>query len=142
MERDYLQSNQCRLSTTKEEFLKANFAFVAAKGSPLASIFNRKLDFQNFICIHIDDWLIYMYCLQRIMMMSESGLIQHWKEIHWPNIKKCKQAQRIQMRANSEPKKLSLKDLQGSFFIWSIGSSLALVTFSIEFIMARKSLDH
>ncbi len=70
--------------------------------------------------------------------MSENGLIQHWKQIHWPNIKKCKQAQRIQMRANSEPKKLSLKDLQGSFFILSIGSSLAVIAFSIELIMGRK----
>ena len=42
MERDYLESNQCRLSTTKEEFFKSKFAFIAAKGSPLASVFNRK----------------------------------------------------------------------------------------------------
>ncbi len=69
--------------------------------------------------------------------MSESGLIQHWKQIHWPDIKKCKHAQRIQMRTNREPKKLSLKDLQGSFFIWSTGFILALVAFLTELISAR-----
>ena len=68
--------------------------------------------------------------------MSESGLIQHWKQIHWPDIKKCKHAHQIQMRTTSEPKKLSLKDLQGSFLIWSTGCILALVAFLTELIIA------
>jgi len=42
MKQDFLKSGKCRLSTSKEEFYSGNIAFVAAKGSPLASIFNRK----------------------------------------------------------------------------------------------------
>ena len=72
------------------------------------------------------------------MMMLESGLIQHWKHIYWPDTRKCKHAQqRIQTRTSSEPKKLSLKDLQGSFLIWSTGLFLAVVAFLIELIIAR-----
>jgi len=72
-------------------------------------------------------------------MMSESGLIQHWKQIHWPNNKQCKDTQRnvLGRRTKIGPKKLSLKDLQSSFFIWSIGGLLALMTFFIELILAR-----
>ena len=82
---------------------------------------------------------ICLYLNKRLMMMLESGLIQHWKHIYWPDTKKCKHAQqRIQMmRTNSEPKKLSLKDLQGSFLIWSNGLFLAVVAFLIELIIAR-----
>lgn len=69
--------------------------------------------------------------------MSESGLIQHWKRIHWPKIEKCKDAhQQTRMEAkSSEPKKLSLKDLQGSFFVLSIGSILALILFVVELLV-------
>ena len=69
--------------------------------------------------------------------MSESGLIKHWKRIHWPKIEKCKDArQHTRMEAkSSEPKKLSLKDLQGSFFVLSIGSILALILFVVELLV-------
>lgn len=71
--------------------------------------------------------------------MSESGLIQHWKQIHCPNNKQCKDTQRniIGRRTKIGPKKLSLKDLQSSFFLWSIGALLALMTFFTELILAR-----
>lgn len=67
-------------------------------------------------------------------MMSESGLIKHWKQIHWPKNEKCKGTLQVQMRTHSEPKKLSLRDLQGSFFIWSIGSLSALMIFIVELL--------
>jgi len=71
--------------------------------------------------------------------MSESGLIQHWKQIHSPSIKQCKDTQQrnvMERSTKSEPKKLSLTHLQSSFFILSIGALLALMTFSVELILA------
>ncbi len=53
-------------------------------------------------------------------MMSDSGLIQHWRQIHWPSIKQCQDTHQrnfIGKRTNkSEPKKISFNDLQSSFF--------------------------
>lgn len=70
--------------------------------------------------------------------MSENGLIQHWKKVHSPSIRQCKDTQRdgIERRTKSEPKKLSLKDLQSSFFVWSIGTLSALIAFSVELILS------
>lgn len=42
MKQDYLQSEQCRLTTTKEEFFSVGQAFLVAKGSPLTSFINQK----------------------------------------------------------------------------------------------------
>jgi len=72
--------------------------------------------------------------------MTESGLIQHWKQIHWPNNEQCKdftQRNVIGRRTKMEPKRLSLNDMQSFFFILSIGALLALMAFFIELILAR-----
>jgi len=49
MKQDFSESGKCRLSTSKEEFFKTNVAFVAAKSSPLATIFNRKYGKRIFL---------------------------------------------------------------------------------------------
>lgn len=65
--------------------------------------------------------------------MLESGLIEHWKRIHWPSIENCKDIQST--RRMNGPKRLSLKDLQSSFFLWCIGFILAIATFLAELLV-------
>ncbi len=69
--------------------------------------------------------------------MLESGLIEYWKLLHWPSIEKCKDIQST--RRMNGPKRLSLKDLQSSFLLWSIGCILAISIFLVEMLVCNKT---
>jgi hypothetical protein len=92
------------MTLAKKEFYRVYQGFILPKKSPLKPIIDKKL-----------------------LQMTESGLIEYWRERLWPSIKQCDP-----INQKYGPRPLDLDSFQSPFLIWGIGTILALLSFVTE----------
>jgi len=69
--------------------------------------------------------------------MSDSGLIQHWRQMHWPSVKTLSVILSEKELIRASLKRYHLMTCKVLFFILSIGTLLSLMTFLVELILSR-----
>ena len=104
IDQDFKATGKCRMTLAKTEFYKVYQSFIPPKKSPLKPIIDQKL-----------------------LHMTESGLIEYWRKRLWPSIKQCDPANQ-----KYGPRRLDLDSFQSPFLIWGIGAALALAAFVVE----------
>lgn len=102
--RDFKSTGKCRMTLAKTEFYKVYQGFILPKKSPLKPIIDQKL-----------------------LQMTQSGLVEYWRKRLWPSAKQCDPTNQ-----KYGPRRLDLDSFQSPFLIWGIGSTLALVAFLVE----------
>jgi ionotropic glutamate receptor len=77
---------------------------------------------------------------QRLLELTETGIIDYWEILFRPMPGKCKANFQTGYNAlptdNQQHKPLTLKNLTGAFLVLLVGSSLSLLTFLCEKIIS------
>ncbi|XP_057377911.1 glutamate receptor ionotropic, delta-2-like isoform X2 [Daphnia carinata] len=106
VEKDFISSGStCTMGVAKETFYKVNQAFAVPKGSPIGAFLNRK-----------------------ILVMLESGLMEHWRMKHLSGKDHCSTSHSY----GALLRKLDFDDLQSAFLIWFVGVCIAFMVFVVE----------
>ncbi|XP_012281340.1 ionotropic receptor 93a [Orussus abietinus] len=108
MKREYLRSGRCEFSLSNEEFMFEPIAMIVAQDSPYLPIIDAELK-----------------------RMLEVGLIGKWTSNRMSTEDKCWDRLRLVQEATNH--KVSMDDMQGSFFVLGIGFVAAILILSFEF---------
>ncbi len=73
---------------------------------------------------------VILFC--RIGWAVSTGLMEKWKTIHWPRDLWCEDAATYISNTSPKTRKLSLVDLQGTFFLLGAGVIFSICSFMIE----------
>ncbi|XP_066970156.1 uncharacterized protein [Macrobrachium rosenbergii] len=112
MEKDFLESGQCRLSQVNQLFFSAGFGWA------------------------LQEECIYLPLINdEILRMMQSGLFTIWREKYWPKPNKCTAGKTT---TPTGPRALHLGNFLGHFFLLGVGVGISLLVLAVETIHRPK----
>ncbi|CAG7727347.1 unnamed protein product [Allacma fusca] len=95
LENDFRKEKKCRFTLAKKTFFTVGIALAVRKKSPILEVLDTEIS--NSI---------------------STGLMEKWKQIHWPRSLSCADAASYIIKTQPKTRKLRLGDLQGAYFIF------------------------
>lgn len=65
--------------------------------------------------------------------MSQTGLLKKWKSRYWPGRNQCSR-----MTVSAGNRKVGVGDMQGSFYLLSLGFGISLLVLLVEVCVVRR----